>query len=170
MSEIKRVGDLEIGQDMPFQKLQWTIERIGWIVMALILLAAFIGLIGPGPLSSTAAGEKGSQLWAEYNRFERYQSPNSMVVHVGAGSAQAGDLRLSLKRDFVENIQLDHISPEPKEIEASADQFTYIFAAPDPTHPTTVTFHYEPNKFGQMPVRIGIEGGAALSFWQFYYP
>jgi hypothetical protein len=74
MSDVKRVGDLEIGQDLAHQRLEWKIERVGWILMALLGLPALVGLLGPGPLSSTSAGEKGSPLSVENNRFERYQS------------------------------------------------------------------------------------------------
>jgi hypothetical protein len=41
--------------------IEWMAERIGWLPMAL-LLAAFMGFLGPGPLSSSTAGEKGSSL------------------------------------------------------------------------------------------------------------
>src|SRR5687767_5732095 len=36
----ERVGDLEIGQDLKYQKRQWTVQRAGWAIMCLLLLAA----------------------------------------------------------------------------------------------------------------------------------
>lgn len=170
MSDIKRVGDLEIGQDLRHHALEMKIERGGWIVMALILVAALVGLLGPGPLSSATAGEKGSPLAVEYNRFERYQSPNQMRVHIGAGASRDGKARLWVNREFIENIQLRNIDPEPESIEATADRFVYLFNLPDANSPSAVSFHFEPNKFWQMPVRVGLEGGAEVSFSQFYYP
>ena len=168
MADIKQVGDLEIGQDMEFQKLQWKIERVSWVIMALLVLAAAIGLIGPGPLSSATAGEKGSSLWAEYNRLERYDSPNQMLVHMN--TASSGQARLWINREFVEGVELLTIAPEPERIEIDPQRFIYIFNIANPGEDVAVAFHFEPNTFGKMPVRIGLDGGNEISFWQFYYP
>ena len=170
MSEPKRVGDLEIGQDLSFQKLQWRIERIGWAVMAAMLLAAVLGLLGPGPLSSARAGEAGSALWCEYNRLERYDSSNRMLVHIGPDAARGSMTRLALNREFIEGIELRHIDPEPEKIEVTADRFVYVFNTPDPAQMATVAFHFEPNTYGKIPVRVGLDGADELHFWQFYYP
>jgi len=170
MPEPKRVGDLEIDQDLPHERLEWRIERVGWIVMALMLLAALVGLLGPGPLSSTTAGEKGSTLWVEYNRFERYQAPAMLRVHLGPGAARDGKARLWLNREYVENIELHHIDPEPESVEVGHDRLIYTFNLPDSTQPTAVTYYLEANKYGRMPLRVGLDAGLQLNFSQFYYP
>jgi hypothetical protein len=48
-----RIGDLEINQDLGAQQKTWTIQRIGWGGMALIVLAALGGAFGSGPLART---------------------------------------------------------------------------------------------------------------------
>lgn len=166
----KRVGDLEINQDLPHERLEWRIERVGWAAMALILSAALAGLLGPGPLSSAMAGERGSALWVEYNRFERYQAPAMLRVHLGPGAARDGRARLWLSREYVENIELHHIDPEPESVEAGPDLFVYTFNLTDPTRPAAVTFHLEANKFWRAPVGVGLDGGPRLNFSQFFYP
>lgn len=77
---VKRIGDLDIAQDLEHQRREWVIERIGWAIMALILLAALAGLLGSGPLSNARIDHPGSHLSAEYNRFERYQSPTKRTA------------------------------------------------------------------------------------------
>jgi hypothetical protein len=170
MANQQRVGDLEIDQDLPHERLEWSIERGGWLVMALVLLAALVGLLGPGPLSGATAGEQGSALWVAYNRFERYQAPAMVRVHLGPGAARAGTARLWLSRHYVENIELHHIDPEPESVEVGPDRLTYTFRVPDPTRPTAVTYHLEGNKYGPMPLRVGLDAGPQLSFSQFFYP
>ncbi|MGH9943441.1 MAG: hypothetical protein ACRD9R_13925 [Pyrinomonadaceae bacterium] len=170
MSDIKRVGDIEIGEDMRTQRRQWAIERIGWVLMLLVALAALAGLLGPGPLSGTSAATPDSLLQVEYNRFERRQSPVMLRVRLGPGAARGGQLRLSLNRDYVEGIQIERIEPEPDTVEAHADRYVYVFNAPDISGATSVTFRFEPNRYGRAPVRLWIEGGPQLSFRQFFYP
>ncbi len=48
MEQIPRVGDLDIEQDLDFERRQWHVQRVGWVVFLLILLAAFVGLLGTG--------------------------------------------------------------------------------------------------------------------------
>jgi hypothetical protein len=56
MSKMKRVGGLETSQDRDYQRRAWTRQWFGWLVIALILLAAIVGLFGSGLLSQTVAG------------------------------------------------------------------------------------------------------------------
>ena len=40
----QRVGDPEIKQNLRFQRRMWALERIGWAVMALVVLVGLVGL------------------------------------------------------------------------------------------------------------------------------
>ena len=170
MAELKRVSELEIHQDLGHERLEWRIERIGWVTMALLLLAALIGLLGAGPLSSATAGDKDSALRVEYNRFERYRAPAMLRVHLGSGAVRNGKVRLWLSRNYVENIELRHIDPEPESVEVTHDRLIYTFRVPDASRPTAVTYHLEANKFWRRPVSVGLDSGPQLSFNQFFYP
>ena len=170
MSDIKRVGDLEVGQDLNFQRRSWTLERAGWVVMILLLIAALLGLLGPGPLSSATAGDPDSALWVEYNRFERYHAPTTLRAHIGLGAARGGKVRLWLSRGFVESTEIHHIYPDPEVVEAGTDRFTYVFAAPDESKPVVITYQFESQKYWGQAARIGLDAGPELEFSQFIYP
>ena len=43
MAALERVGDLEIEQNLAQRRREWTIQRIGWVMMALFALAALLG-------------------------------------------------------------------------------------------------------------------------------
>ena len=170
MTQLKRVGELEIQQDLPHERLEWRIERVAWVTMALVLLAGLLGLLGPGPLSSATADARDSALRVEYNRFERYQSPSMLRVHLAPGAARDGKARLWLSRGYVENIELRHIDPEPESVEVEHDRLIYTFSLPEATRPTAVTFRFEGNKFWRLPVSVGLDGGPHLNLRQFFYP
>lgn len=170
MAKPSRVGDMEVNQDISHERLEWKIERVGWLVMAALLLAALVGLLGPGPLSSAVAGVKNSALWVEYNRFERYQAPTILLVHLGPQTTRDGTVRLWLRREYVENIELQHIDPEPESVEVTPDRFIYTFKVSALDRSTAVRYHFEPEKFWRMAVSMGLESGPRLEFTQFYYP
>ena len=48
MSKAERAGDLEIVEDLSFQRREWRVQRGGWVVMAVLILLALLGLTGRG--------------------------------------------------------------------------------------------------------------------------
>ena len=75
MGGIKKTDGLEITEDMSFQNLTWKIQRIGWVIMFILVLLALLGLFGDGLLADTTAGSSEAGLSIEYPRYERAFSP-----------------------------------------------------------------------------------------------
>src|SRR5215218_1243380 len=50
MTEMKRVGDPEIAEDMDAQRFNWRFQRIGTVIMALVALAGLLVLIDDGQI------------------------------------------------------------------------------------------------------------------------
>ena len=46
---------LKLEEKPVFQRLEWRIQRVGWVLWAAIVIAACAGLMGRGPLSATEA-------------------------------------------------------------------------------------------------------------------
>jgi hypothetical protein len=59
MNQLKRVGYLQIAEDMDAQRRDWKFQRICTVVMALAGLLGMFG--GAGLMSRTAAGDKEAQ-------------------------------------------------------------------------------------------------------------
>ena len=70
----------------------WALQRIGWAVMALVVLVGLVGLFGTGPLSRATAGEEEAPLFVEeYERFARFMLPTTLRVRLdpmGQGEAR----------------------------------------------------------------------------------
>jgi len=163
---------LQIEQDPAFQRRSWRVERIGtWLFVAL-LGAAVSGLFGSGPLSHAAATVPGV-LRVEFQRFSQYQSPDNLLIHVEPGAAPGRELRLWLDRAYLAGVRLEAMVPTPIRVETAADRLTFVFALTEPGVPFTVLVALQPQHFGVMHGRLGLEpagDGPRLAFRQIVFP
>lgn len=145
-------------------------ERIAWVIGTLILVAALLGFLGPGPLGKATAASSDRSLSVEYYRMERYEAPVQLRISVNGTLAKDGELRLWVDRQFVEAVEIKHIDPEPEHSEINGQRFVYVFKTAAAPSTIKLFFHFEPNKFGKTPAQIGIVDGPELQFSQFYFP
>ena len=73
-------GDLQLEQDLVLQQRTWRVQRIGWVVLALIVLCGTLGLFGGiGPLNSTstqaADGRRGDRRLVHWRRRQDRKAP-----------------------------------------------------------------------------------------------
>lgn len=156
-------------EDMPHERVVWKIQRWGWVMLTLILLAALAGLFGHGPLGKAEAGQRNSAVWAEYDRLGRYQAPAVLKVHLNT-TANTSLPAIWFTREFLERMEVEAIHPTPERAQASGDRVIYIFSLARTNEPTVIAFHVKPSEFGKTPVSLGLVGGPELRFSQFIYP
>lgn len=170
MPGVQRVGDLEIDQDLDYQRPAWVWQRIGWGLIALSLLAALLGFFGTGPLSKATVRDEAGGLQMEHDHLVRYQSPTRLRVLLSAGAASQSKVRVWLSHRYIKNVQIPHITPEPESVEIGPDRLIYTFSARPADTPMTITFGVEPEKIGALSGNMGVEGGSSVAFSQFVYP
>jgi hypothetical protein len=170
MSNVPRVGDLEIFQDMTYQRCEWIIQRVAWIVMLLIVIAAVAGLLGDGPLSRRTARDPGGTFQLEYDRFLHYGTQTTLTVRFAPRVARDGEVRLWLSLDYLDGVQVQQITPEPARVEAGPDRSVFVFRVSDPDAPATVFFHVLPQHRRPLSGRVGVGDREPLPFDQFVYP
>jgi hypothetical protein len=161
---------LELDQDLAFQQRSWIVQRIGWIVLGLIIVAALLGLFGGGPLSYTTARSQDGALGLEYNLFWRIQAAMTLRVFLMPKTAYAGEVRLWLSRSYVDAVDVQHITPQPQRVEAGTDRLTYVFAISQMGQQIEITFQVKPERPGRVAGRLGLEDGITLSFAHVIYP
>jgi hypothetical protein len=166
----KRVGDLEVEEDLPFQQAEWRIERIGWVVMALVILAGLLGLLGSGPLSSAQAGGSDAGIEVQYDRFMRVEAARQLEIRLLPGSPAGGEARVMLDGDYVQRLHIERIQPEPNDTEVRSGGITYTFRVGDLNEPGVVVLSVKPMQMGLLRGRIGLDQREPVSLSHVVYP
>ena len=152
---------------MTFQQKDWRAQRVGWVLLALVLAAGLAGLLGPGPLSSaTASG--GDTLHVEYERFVRHGSQTHVTVRIAA--AEPGPLQLTISRQYLEAFHVKQILPAPARVQAGDPDLVYTFEGPDTAGPVELKFFLQPESLGSHTGRLSSGLGSAVTLRQFTYP
>lgn len=165
----KTVEGLQINEDREHQRLEWRIERIGWAVMGLLLLAGLLGLLGNGPLSRAQAGQPGA-FAVEYDRLQRAKAPTAYRFQVAPALARDGTLRLRFEDALLDEIELVTIIPEPDAVRAGPGYTEYVFAVGPGDRPARISFEFEPTTFGNVSGRVAVPGVAPIVLDQFVFP
>jgi len=166
---MERIGDIEINQDLPFQTRQWNIQRVGWAIMTLLIVAALLGVFGSGPLSSTTAGDN-ETVAVHYERFIRHTGEGDITIAVAASQAPADEVELRVEASWLDAVQILSISPEPAEFLAGDDSHVYVFTVDEPERPFAVNIRYTPREMGRISGGFTVNDGPSVSFTQWSYP
>lgn len=144
-------------------------QRVIWVLLSILLLAALAGLIGPGPLSLTSAGSSGLQV--RYLRFGRWQAPQSLVI--SASEPGGGPLQLSINRSYLDSMSVQQVSPQPANVKLSGRTFIYSFATGTGAS-NSITFDLQPTSMGLVHGTIAMPAaggnGSDVTFRQLIYP
>lgn len=169
MSKEDAGPELQLDQDLRFEHRDWTVQRVAWAALSLLVAAGLLGLFGTGWLSEATAGEPGGAVWVEYERFARWHAPEKLRVHLGPGRARDGVVSFSVDRSFLEIHEIRQVMPRPAAVEAHGDRYAFVFRAPDPDGEMAVTFDLQPESWGRNTTTIAAEG-TALTFTRVVYP
>lgn len=160
----------EITEDVAFQRRDRKAQRLAWLVMVALVGCALAGLFGSGPASARIAGDRSGPLWVEYQAFGRWQAPEELRVHLGPRASHDGLARVWLGGDLVDGIRLHRVTPLPERVLAQHGGLVYVFNAPQPDRPLTVTFAFEPERWGRSRGAVGLDAGETLSLDRLVYP
>jgi len=155
---------LQVNEDMDFQRLEWRIERIGWIILALVISAALLGLLGNGPLSASV--KTAGTVEVKYDRFLHRNAPCLYRIHLKPRDA---DTAIHVNREFLDSVKLDQIVPQPSEVELAADGILLHFETRAPAA-GVVTIPFEPQAAGLLHFRIRVGSERPIGLTQIVYP
>lgn len=156
-------------EDVPFQRREWTVQRIGWIAMAMLVIAALLGLAGGGgPLTDATQQTRDDTLQMHYVRVERAQAPAELRFNLATGNGE--HISIWIGNDFLSGVEIESISPQPLETRAGAGRQIFVFPVAGDAETIEATFHYRPQGFGRYAGRAGLVDGEDVAFSQLVVP
>lgn len=150
-------------------RIEWRVQRAGWIGMALVVALALAGVFGPGPLSWSEASASDGSLTLSYSRFVRNGASSDLTLHIPAGAVQGDVARVSVGGDYLESVEVTSVTPEPESATTTADGVVLTFAV-DPGAPVDVQLAATGDAIGFRDAQVEVVGGAPVRFWQLFYP
>jgi hypothetical protein len=170
VSTVSRTDDIEVGCDPSFECRWWTIQRIGWGVMTLLLACGLAGVFGSGPLSKETIAPAGSHLQVRYERLARRETPTRLELLIQKPALLSGRVTVWLNRELLDNMQLQRIIPTPLMTEPLADGARFTFVVDPSMDATKVVFSQQPTTTGLYEGELAVEGAKPVRFRQFVYP
>jgi hypothetical protein len=159
---------LDINQDLAFQRAEWSVQRLGWLVMTVLVILALVGLTGAGPLATAQVSDPGNALRVEYSRFERVQAATEVQIELAATGRDPVELWIA--NEYLNAVELSFISPNPVETRTGADRQVFAFAPIEGATSIVVGLEFRPKAAGMLSATMGIPNGGEVAFRQFVYP
>lgn len=152
--------DLELDEDLRLHKKSWVIQRVGWVLLLVFVVAAALGLFGDGVLGKQKS--KSGNATAEYDRFARYESETKILLESPDESINT----LSLSQTYVEGMRIVRILPEPEINSGDGDDILYRFNGDH----RLVTVYVRPESPGSIRGKLAVNGNSPVNIFHFVYP
>ena len=155
---------LDLHQDARFQRREWRAQRIGMVLLFAFVGAGALGLCGGrGPLSGATLHGDGLRL--DYARIGR----SSALAELRVELARAGAAVLHLDRNWLEQVEVQGVTPRPAAIVGHGETLAFRFDVADAALPLVVVFHTKFSRAGVLRGRVALAGGPSLAFTQFVH-
>jgi hypothetical protein len=170
MTQVSEAGHegLELNDDPVFDRRQGRVQRVGWALLALVLVAALAGVFGSGPVSSGSAASDDGRLEVGFDRFVRRGGENALDLTLDPALAEAGEIEVAISATWLDGIDVEAVSPEPTDVRTEGDRQVYVFAVAGDA-PLVVTLSYSSQVVGRSEATV-TAGPGEVSFWQVSYP
>jgi hypothetical protein len=142
------------------QRRSWRIQRIAWLVMALLLLVALGGGLGQGPLSRASARSSDGRFEVSYHRVWRVNSPQTLDLRLDAG--ESGSPSLLLDAGFLARTTLERVTPLPERASLGAAGHRLFFSSTD-SGPALIRLELTPRGMGRLRAELSAGNGPPLT-------
>jgi hypothetical protein len=134
----------------PRSRLERWATRAGMISLALVVLAASVGLLGPRK-GNTSASAGGSRLAVEYPAITRAGEPAPLNIRVESATGFGDKIELAVCDDFFDDLDFQNWYPNPSGETGDASELSYEFDPPDgDVLEVTLDARSGPGEFGEI--------------------
>ena len=142
----------------------WLFERIGWVLMALTIAAAAIGVLGGGWLSSAEAAS--GDVAVRYPRFARAHAPFVISIDWPAQAAAV----VSLDRAYLEHFAITEVRPTASSEAVDAQRIHYTFDTRDGAGRVSAELELRAHRGGRFVGSIALGAEPPIAIRQFIFP
>ncbi len=167
---VQRVGDLDIEQDLDFERRETTAQHAGRALMAVLILAALLGFFGAGPLSLTTIQTPSEEMSVTYERFGRRGATTNLTLQIDSDVAANGKVDVWVASDYLGKMRVNGITPTPDQVASADDGAIYTFLVERPDAPLTVNFNFTIEAMGAESGRVGLWQGEIVDLDHFFTP
>ncbi|HEX2116197.1 MAG TPA: hypothetical protein VHM01_17470 [Alphaproteobacteria bacterium] len=163
-------SDIQTEADLGLQRRTWRVQRVGWAIFAILVLAALAGAFGSGPLSRAEAGSEASGLRIEYERFARLHAATNLVIRADRRLARNDELAVILSGAALQSLELPSTMPPADGTGLAPDSVVLRFRTDRQPGELTVVLHAKPRRMGLLTAQVGLRDGPAHTIRQWVYP
>ena len=145
-------------------------------VMALVLLAAILGLFGNGLFSETTASVSNgdTEVSLSYPRWDRMSHPIRIELEIESASLTEETLQVTLSNDLTKKMQIENVLPEPDSSSIGPEGAVYEWQVQDWAGKLLIKFEYRGTEWrtvrGDVKVSAGQRELGSLELSQFLFP
>lgn len=161
---------LQVEEHLGFQRAMWRAERIGWALMAVVVVAALVGLFGVGPLSHSSVTSDDGLLTVDYLRFARAGGTSELSLEVDAALVEQDQVAVVLDRSFIDSVDIEHVTPQPAAEVATAEGIRFTFDAAATGGTVRLSFAFRPQAMGTVRAAVAVPDGPRVDVPQLFYP
>jgi hypothetical protein len=136
-------NDFEVEQDLHFQYREWQAERIGWVIIALLIGAALGGFFGHHPLARVTDHASDGRLSIQYDRYARYETNVEFLVTLEPDKDGSHIVRLWFDPLYLDSLKVVAVSPVPLRGEAREGGRAFVFQTDGSRFTATVSIQFE---------------------------
>lgn len=155
---------LSVSDNMRFQERVWLARRIGWGLLACVMVLALAGAFGHGAVS--AAREQAATLNVEYERMQRRGAKTHFVLTLPKQTEDEVWLRFGPA--FHDIYEIESVQPPPMRSHIGRDGLSLYFDTFDPDD-LRVVIRARPRRFGAVTAEV-VRPPTALQLPVFIFP
>ncbi|MEO1968396.1 MAG: hypothetical protein ABGW87_06750 [Sphingomonadaceae bacterium] len=142
---------VDVSVDPVQQEYMWVASRVGWIIMLLIVVAAFLGFTGSGGVFAHQSVGIG-QAHADIPRVSRWAATDYLTVRFESRLSKT--ITVLIPQRFLTTFTIEAVSPQPSSVMATSEGELFTFDTSAESGPSIARFSIRANA-ASLPKNFG---------------